>query len=163
MKTRRNLVSLLVIVAIAFGSLAYTLVNGNKPTLGLDLQGGTSLVLAPVKKKVDPGVLKQSVSIIRNRVDALGVGEPEITTQGQNIIVELPGVKDQEKARSIIGQTAQLRFRPVLQANIPPEDYVPTTSTTAKPKKGDKKPTTTTTEEGATTTTTAKPTVIPST
>ncbi|MEY2472102.1 MAG: preprotein translocase subunit SecD [Actinomycetota bacterium] len=159
MKKRRNALSLLIMVAVAFGSLAYTLVNNNKPTLGLDLQGGISLVLAPAKK-VDPGVLKQSVSIIRNRVDALGVGEPDITTQGRNIIVELPGVKDQDKARSIIGQTAELRFRPVLQANIPPENYVPPTTTTAKPKKG---ATTTTTEEGATTTTTAKPPVIPST
>jgi preprotein translocase subunit SecD len=158
-KKRRNALSLLIMVAVAFGSLAYTLVNNNKPTLGLDLQGGISLVLAPAKK-VDPGVLKQSVSIIRNRVDALGVGEPDITTQGRNIIVELPGVKDQDKARSIIGQTAELRFRPVLQANIPPENYVPPTTTTAKPKKG---ATTTTTEEGATTTTTAKPPVIPST
>jgi preprotein translocase subunit SecD len=158
-KKRRNALSLLIMVAVAFGSLAYTLINNNKPTLGLDLQGGISLVLAPAKK-VDPGVLKQSVSIIRNRVDALGVGEPDITTQGRNIIVELPGVKDQDKARSIIGQTAELRFRPVLQANIPPENYVPPTTTTDKPKKG---ATTTTTEEGATTTTTAKPPVIPST
>jgi preprotein translocase subunit SecD len=158
-KKRRNALSLVIIVAVAFGSLAYTLINDNKPTLGLDLQGGISLVLAPAKK-VDSGVLKQSVAIIRNRVDALGVGEPDITTQGKNIIVELPGVKDQDKARGIIGQTAELRFRPVLQANIPPENYVPPTTTTAKPKKGE---TTTTTEPGATTTTTAKPTVIPST
>ena len=159
MKKRRNALSLIIIVAVAFSSLAYTLINSNKPTLGLDLQGGISLVLAPAKK-VDSGVLKQSVAIIRNRVDALGVGEPDITTQGKNIIVELPGVKDQDKARGIIGQTAELRFRPVLQANIPPENYVPPTTTTAKPKKGE---TTTTTEPGATTTTTAKPTVIPST
>jgi preprotein translocase subunit SecD len=146
-------------VAVATSALAYTLINGNKPTLGLDLQGGIQLVLSPAKK-VDSGVLKQSVSIIRNRVDALGVGEPDISTQGRNIIVELPGVKDQDKARKIIGQTAELRFRPVLQANIPPENYTPPTTTTAKPKKG---ATTTTTEEGATTTTTAKPAVIPST
>jgi preprotein translocase subunit SecD len=158
-RKRRNALSLVIIVAVAFGSLAYTLVNGNKPTLGLDLQGGISLVLAPAKK-VDSGVLKQSVSIIRNRVDALGVGEPDITTQGRNIIVELPGVKDQDKARGIIGQTAELRFRPVLQANIPPENFVPPTTTTVKPKKG---ATTTTADAAATTTTTAKPTVIPST
>jgi preprotein translocase subunit SecD len=158
-RKRRNALSLVIIVTVALGSLAYTLINGNKPTLGLDLQGGISLVLAPAKK-VDSGVLKQSVSIIRNRVDALGVGEPDITTQGRNIIVELPGVKDQDKARSIIGQTAELRFRPVLQANIPPEDYVPPTTTTAKPKKD---ATTTTTGEGATTSTTEKPKAVPST
>ncbi|HVV37990.1 MAG TPA: protein translocase subunit SecD [Acidimicrobiales bacterium] len=146
MKKRRNALSLVIIVAVALSSLTYTLVKKNKPTLGLDLQGGISLVLAPAKK-VDSGVLKQSVAIIRNRVDALGVGEPDITTQGNNIIVELPGVKDQDKARKIIGQTAELRFRPVLQANIPPEKTAATTTT----KKG---ATTSTTAEGATTTTT---------
>src|SRR3954454_21892930 len=137
MKQRRNALSLVIIVAIAVSSLTYTLVKHNKPTLGLDLQGGISLVLTPAKK-VDTSVLKESISIIRNRVDALGVGEPEINRQGQNIVVELPGVKDQEKARQIIGQTAELRFRPVIQAGIAPEDYVPpkTTTTTVKAKKG---------------------------
>ena len=116
---------------VAFGSLAYTLINNNKPALGLDLQGGISLVLAPAKK-VPSDVLNQSIAIIRNRVDALGVGEPDISRQGSNIVVEIPGVKDQEKARQVVGQTAELRFRPVLTAGIPPEDYVPPTTTTAK-------------------------------
>lgn len=159
MRARRNVVSLVLILGVAFGSLTYTLVKENKPTLGLDLQGGISLVLAP-SKRVDDAVLRQSVAIIRNRVDALGVGEPEINTQGRNIIVELPGVKDQDKARSVVGQTAELRFRPVLQAGIPPEDYEPPTTTTAKPKRGE---TTTTTDPAATTTTTEKPPLIPST
>ena len=164
MKQRRNALSLMIIVAIAISSLTYTLVKHNKPTLGLDLQGGISLVLTPAKK-VDTGILKESEGIIRNRVDALGVGEPSISTQGQNIVVELPGIKDQEKARQIIGQTAELRFRPVIQGNIPPENYVPpkTTTTTTKPKKG---ATTTTADPNApttTTSTTAKPPTIPST
>ncbi|MEY2469952.1 MAG: preprotein translocase subunit SecD, partial [Actinomycetota bacterium] len=164
MKQRRNALSLFIIVAVALGSITFTLVKHNKPTLGLDLQGGISLVLTPAKK-VDTGVLKQSIAIIRNRVDALGVGEPEISRQGQNIVVELPGVKNQEKARQIIGQTAELRFRPVLQGGIAPEDYVPpkTTTTTAKATKG---ATTTTADPAApttTTSTTAKPAVIPST
>jgi preprotein translocase subunit SecD len=158
-KRRRNALSLLVIISVAVIALTVTLVQGNKPALGLDLQGGISLVLAP-NKKVKSDVLEQAKRIIRNRVDALGVGEPEISRQGNNILVELPGVKDQDKARSIIGQTAELRFRPVIQGGIPPEDYVPPTTTTAKPKKG---ATTTTTEEGATTTTTEKPATIPST
>ncbi|HUR78725.1 MAG TPA: protein translocase subunit SecD [Acidimicrobiales bacterium] len=159
MRRRRNAVSLLLILAVAFGSLTYTLVQQNEPALGLDLQGGISLVLSPAKK-VKQGVLTQSISIIRNRVDALGVGEPEITRQGNNILVELPGVKDQDKAREVVGRTAELRFRPVSQPGIPPEDYVPPTTTTAKTKKG---ATTTTSDPAATTTTTEKPVVIPST
>jgi preprotein translocase subunit SecD len=61
------------------------------------------------------------------------VAEPDISTQGQSIIVQLPGVKDQARALEIVGQTAELRFRPVLQP-LPPESAVPaTTTTTAAP------------------------------
>jgi len=139
---RSHVVSLLLILLVAFGAFGATIAAANAPTLGLDLQGGISLVLAP-GKKVDDGVLKQSIEIIRNRVDALGVGEPEISQQGRNIIVQLPGVKDQEKARQVVGQTAELRFRPVIGPPLPPEG--------AKPAK----PITTTTAKGATTTTVA--------
>ncbi len=156
MKKRRNALTLLVVAVIAVGSFSFVIVKHNKPALGLDLQGGISLVLAPAKK-VDISVLKQSIEIIRNRVDALGVGEPEISRQGNNIIVELPGVKDQDKARSVVGQTAELRFRPVLVPGIPPENAKPTTTTTVKGA------TTTSSAPGATTTTTIKPTVIPTT
>lgn len=156
MKKRRNALTVLLMVLVAVGSLGFVTVKHNKPALGLDLQGGISLVLAP-SKKVDSGVLAQSIAIIRNRVDALGVGEPEISRQGNNIIVELPGVKDQQKARSVVGQTAELRFRPVLVPGIPPEDYTPPTSTTVKGA------TTTTGAPGATTTTTIKPDAIPTT
>ncbi len=121
------------ILLLAVGGLAATFVAGNEPQLGLDLQGGAYVVLQP-DRKVDEGVLKQSVEIIRNRVDALGVAEPDISTQGDSIIVQLPGVKDQARALEIVGQTAELRFRPVLQG-LPPDTAVPTTttSTTAAP------------------------------
>ncbi|HVE93670.1 MAG TPA: protein translocase subunit SecD [Acidimicrobiales bacterium] len=147
---RGHVVSLLLVLLVAFGAFGATIAARNAPTLGLDLQGGISLVLAP-GKKVDDGVLKQSIEIIRNRVDALGVGEPEISQQGSNIIVQLPGVKDQEKARQVVGQTAELRFRPVIGPPLPPEDAKPTTTTTAKGA-------TTTTVAGATTTTAGAPT-----
>ncbi len=121
------------IVLLAIGGLAGTIYVGNKPQLGLDLQGGAYVVLQP-DRKVDSGVLNQSVEIIRNRVDALGVAEPDISTQGDSIIVQLPGVKDQARALEIVGQTAELRFRPVLQA-LPPDSATPssTTTTTAAP------------------------------
>ena len=112
---RRSLiVSLVIYVVVAFGWLAATVVAGNTPHLGLDLQGGASVVLQP-KGKVRSGTLDQAIEIIRSRVDALGVAEPEITRQGNSIIVELPGVKNQQRALQIVGQTAQLLFRPVLQ------------------------------------------------
>ena len=65
----------------------------------------------------------------RNRVDGLGVAEPEISRQGDNIVVDLPGVKDRDKARRIVGRTAELRFRPVL-AELPPVGAKPSTTTT---------------------------------
>lgn len=116
---RRLVLSLLGIVFVAFGALAATLVAGNTPQLGLDLQGGASVVLQPPGNVEDPAVLDQAIEVIRNRVDALGVAEPTINRQGDAIVVELPGVKDQQRALDVVGQTAELRFRPV-QEVIPP-------------------------------------------
>ena len=106
--------SLGVIVVVALAALAATLVSGNRPQLGLDLQGGASVVLRP-RQAVERGVLNQAIGIIRNRVDALGVAEPDISRQGDSIVVQLPGVEDQQRALEIVGQTAELRFRPVLE------------------------------------------------
>jgi len=111
---RRSLwVSLIGIIVVAFGMLAATILSGNTPHLGLDLQGGASVVLAP-KTKAKSSDLRTAIEIIRNRVDALGVAEPDITQQGNNIVIELPGVKNQEHALALVGRTAQLLFRPVL-------------------------------------------------
>lgn len=109
--------SLIIIVLLAVGGLAYTFSVGNKPLLGLDLQGGVSVVLKPVNEVTDD-TLEQAISIIRQRIDALGVAEPEITRQGQNILIQIPGVKDKDRALALVGQTAELQFRPVL-ASIP--------------------------------------------
>ena len=115
--------------------------------LGLDLQGGISVVLAPVGE-FKTGSLDVARDIIENRVNGLGVAEPEISTQGDNIVVDLPGVKDRDKARRLVGRTAELRFRPVL-AELPPEGTSVSTTTTTGPTSttvaGEAAPTTTTT------------------
>lgn len=86
--------------------------------LGLDLQGGVSVLMQGKGTKQAPltgSSMDQAEQIIRNRVDKLGVAEPSIQRQGSDyILVQLPGVKDQQKAIDIIGQTALLEFRPVL-------------------------------------------------
>ncbi|HZQ27098.1 MAG TPA: protein translocase subunit SecD [Acidimicrobiales bacterium] len=152
---RRSMtVSLLGIVVASILALGGTLAAGNTPKLGLDLQGGLSVVLQPTRT-VSSGVLKQAVAIIRSRVDALGVAEPDISTQGNSIVVQLPGVKNQKQALSIVGQTAELRFRPVL-GTLPA--YSPPSGTTTTTAPG----VTTTTAPGATTTTTS-PANIPTT
>jgi preprotein translocase subunit SecD len=90
-------------------------------TLGLDLQGGTHLVLQADMSKA-PGqdvneVLKGVIQVLERRVNAYGVAEPVIQSQGSDrVIVELPGVKDIEEAKKLIGQTAQLDFREFDQA-----------------------------------------------
>src|ERR1043166_9743522 len=88
------------------------------PKLGLDLQGGISVVLT-AKGNPDSGSIDKAVDIIRQRLDGLGVAEPDISRQGNNILIQLPGVKDESKAIQIIGTTAQLRFRPVLSESQP--------------------------------------------
>lgn len=109
----RQGMSALFVVALAVVSAIYTVVSGNQPLLGLDLQGGVSVVLQPTVA-ADDEALDQTVEIIRSRVDSLGVAEPEISRQGDTIVVDLPGVKEQQRALELVGQTAELRFRPVI-------------------------------------------------
>ncbi|NNN11141.1 MAG: protein translocase subunit SecD, partial [Acidimicrobiaceae bacterium] len=109
------LFSVIASVVVSLGAFAAVLVLGYKPVLGLDLQGGASVVYKPVKP-VSQAVLNQTISIIRNRVDGLGVAQPNISSQGQNIVVQLPGIKNPNSALALIGQTAQLEFRTVLCA-----------------------------------------------
>ena len=111
------LVGFCVLVAALWG---YIFFKGWTPQLGLDLQGGVSIILAPAPgQQVDQGVLEQTVSIIRNRIDQLGVAEPDISQQGETIQVQLPGAADQQEAEDVIGRTAQLQMRPVLAPLAP--------------------------------------------
>ena len=111
----------LILVGLILAALAGVVALGvpgspihKKVTLGLDLQGGLEVVLEakPTKgQKLDSSALDRSVSIMRQRVDKLGVAEPEIRKQGSNqIVIELAGVHDPAKAASIIGKTAQLEL-----------------------------------------------------
>ncbi len=152
---RNSQVALISMVALAVLALVSTFVFSKKPTLGLDLQGGASVVLTPVGEYKSEA-LEQAKQIIRNRVDGLGVGEPEITRQGNAIVVALPGVKDQNRALEVVGQTAELRFRPVLERlpadeNVAIPQLAPTSSEAAAPS------TTATATDSATTTEAATP------
>ena len=145
---RNGLFSLIFIVLLAGAAIIGTLVSGNKPLLGLDLQGGVSVVLQPTKQSSSEAI-GEAIDIIRQRVDGLGVAEPEIARQGDAIVVQLPGVKDRDRALQLVGQTAELRFRPVL-TSFPPSLADAATSTTAP---GDSGSTTTSTTAATTTTT----------
>ena len=112
---RRLVVSLAGVVVVVFGLLIGNLAVGNVPSLGLDLQGGASVTLQP-EGTYDAKALDVALTIIRARVDSIGVSEPEIIRQGDTVVVNLPGVEDQQRALDIIGKQGQLLLRPVLQA-----------------------------------------------
>ena len=117
MNKRRHIISLVLLVVVVLGSFTANLIAGNKPALGLDLQGGASVTLQP-EGEFDEANLDVAVEIIRARVDSIGVAEPEIILQGGTVIVNLPGVKDQQQALDIIGRTGELLLRPVLQTGM---------------------------------------------
>lgn len=118
---RSQIVSLLLAVIIGFGSLVGVIVAGWVPVLGVQLQGGVEVLLRPTAP-ADDEQLDRAIEIIRSRVDALGVAEPDITRQGAQVVVQLPGVKDKQRAVDLVGQTAELRFRPVLLSFSPAND-----------------------------------------
>ena len=159
---RRHSATLASILVVAALLLGLTIAAGNRPELGLDLQGGASVVLRPPEDVGDPEVLDQAIEVIRSRVDALGVAEPDITRQGNAIVVELPGVSDQQRAIEVVGQTAELRFRPVLEVLPPFGTPTPETTTTTVPE-GEETTTTTTAPEGDGTTVPNETTVPPET
>jgi preprotein translocase subunit SecD len=138
---RRNVIFLVGTLVIVVGVFLATLAGGHEPVLGLDLQGGVSVVLSPVGKYKSDS-LDVAIDVIRNRVDSFGTIEPQISRQGNDVVIDLPGVKDRAKAVALVGKNAELRFRPVT-TQLPSEAAQAKAATT-----------TTTTAPGATTTTT---------
>ena len=108
-------------------ALSANLIAGNSPTLGLDLQGGVSVTLEPIGD-YDSAAIDVAVEVIRQRVDSLGVAEPEIIRQGDTVVVNLPGVKEQKRALDLIGQTGEVLMRPVLQVGTPNPEGASTTT-----------------------------------
>ena len=102
-----------IFIAIISVSLYYIL---KEPiNLGLDLKGGTQIILKPTERggeEVTTQSLDKAMLIIMDRIDKLGISEPLVTKDlSNNIVIQLPGVKDPDKAKEIIGKTAQLEFR----------------------------------------------------
>ncbi|HWH26158.1 MAG TPA: protein translocase subunit SecD [Pseudolysinimonas sp.] len=155
-KAWKSLTWLLVIIVVLLGIQGAGMLFGKwgvTPKLALDLEGGTQIILTPQLAKgqqVSQEQLDQAVSIIRTRVDAAGVSEAEISTQGaKQIVVAIPGVPDQATLNRIQA-SAKLEFRPVLLAENPtpqsvggdsssapsPTPTAPITTPTAAPTDG---------------------------
>jgi preprotein translocase subunit SecD len=150
LSARKSLAWLLAIIVglaglIAVGSLSDENASFT-PKLALDLQGGTQVILSPLLldgQAVTPEQLDQAVSIIRQRVDASGVSESQVITQGdRNIIVSIPGVPD-ENTLALIKASAKLEFRAVLVTSTgAPSSSVDQPETTVEGETTDGKATT---------------------
>jgi SecD/SecF fusion protein len=112
------------LLAFTFVGAAVALAAGTEPRLGLDLRGGTQIVLETrdgPTAKADADATDRTLEVLRHRIDALGVSEPTLVRSGERrIIVELPDVQDPAEAERVIGRTAQLSFHPVVGVGTTP-------------------------------------------
>ncbi|MGW1201915.1 protein translocase subunit SecD [Streptomyces cyaneofuscatus] len=127
--TRATTVRAVLAVAVLLVSVYITLTMS--PRLGLDLQGGTRMVLQAKDSatvEANRETTDRTLEVLRQRIDSLGVAEPVLTRSGEDrIIVELPDVQDPRQAAAVIGRTAQLSFHEVLGAAPPGTDTAPET------------------------------------
>ncbi|MGZ4687416.1 MAG: protein translocase subunit SecD [Oryzihumus sp.] len=141
-KPLRTLAALAVLVVGLYGLLAAVVTWGSAqwtPKLGLDLEGGTQLILKPVITNggsISQDQINQAVDIMRQRVDSTGVSEAEVTTQGgSNVVVSLPGTPDKATIDSL-KRSSQLRFRAVLVEAAGAPQPTPTSTGTATAPSG---------------------------
>ncbi|MGM0365725.1 MAG: protein translocase subunit SecD [Actinomycetota bacterium] len=124
MRNKKVHISIITLLVIIIGvCIYYAYPFDSSIELGLDLKGGTQIILKPTQEDIDEVTeesIEQAMYIIRERIDALGVSEPLVTRDyTNNIVIQLPGVRDPDRAMEVIGKTAQLEFR-VLES-IDPE------------------------------------------
>ncbi|MEN9803566.1 MAG: putative protein-export rane protein SecD [Actinomycetota bacterium] len=123
--SRRYAASIAGLVSVIVIALVSNLAADNEIALGLDLQGGVSVTQEPVGE-YNSESLDVAVDRIRERVDSLGVAEPEIIRQGDAIVVNLPGVDNQDEAIRLVQVTGAVLLRPVLSATpLAPSESVP--------------------------------------
>src|ERR687894_2905818 len=128
MGSRRNNLIVLALVVVLLGTAAYFIFINEPVTestqLGLDLQGGVSAQLQGSQTgggKVTGEEIQQAADLIRQRIDRLGVAEPDVRVQSEDqVVVQIPGVENPDEIIRIIGSTAQLGFYQVLAADPRP-------------------------------------------
>ena len=149
MSSRRNNLIVLALVVVLLGVAAYFIFFNEPVTqstqLGLDLQGGVSAQLQGSQTgggKVTREEIQQAADLIRQRIDRLGVAEPDVRVQAEDqIVVQIPGVENDEEVIRIIGSTAQLGFYQVLAAdprpNVPDDEIDATRKDITEALEGD--------------------------
>jgi preprotein translocase subunit SecD len=123
--TRRLWSSLICVVLIVLVTLAYNIATDNTPILGLDLQGGVSVILSPTEPATE-----EELTVIRDQIrselERQGIAEPDVRVQGDTIVVDLPGVRDQQEALDAVDVSGIVELRPVLDlASCQPVDAAP--------------------------------------
>ncbi len=112
---RLNVIVIIIFIIIVGVCFYYIYPFKTSIKLGLDLKGGTQIILKPTEigtSGVTDAALDKAQLIILNRIDKLGISEPLVTRDyNKNLIIQLPGVSDREKAIEVIGKTAQLEFK----------------------------------------------------
>lgn len=133
--TRATTVRAVLAAAVLLVSVFITLTMS--PRLGLDLQGGTRMVLQAEDSatvEANRETTDRTLEVLRQRIDSLGVAEPVLTRSGEDrIIVELPDVQDPRQAAAVIGRTAQLSFHAVQGATPPAPNPSPSPSPSPAP------------------------------
>ncbi len=117
MKRSRLWASLLGIVFVSASLLVLNLALGNTPVLGLDLRGGVSVILASTEGAGDEDLIVIR-DLIRDELEQRGIAEPDVRVEGSNVIVDLPGVKDQQDALDAVDIAGIVSLRPVLQCAV---------------------------------------------
>src|SRR3954447_3406550 len=121
MRSRGNYLIIGLVVAMLAGTVA--LFATREPVLGLDLRGGSEIVLQAQPDpgaKVTPDIMSQAVAIYNKRLNALGTTEPTIQKDGTDrIVIDLPGEKDPNRVTNLVGSTGTLYFLPLQEALTP--------------------------------------------
>lgn len=130
MSTKRLWASIIVFVGVVASLLAVNLSLGNHPVLGLDLKGGVSAILAPAEEGATAEDLTIIRDLVRDQLEATGIAEPDVRVEGSNVIVDLPGVNDQEEALSAVSVSGIVALKPVISCDatavVAPEDATDT-------------------------------------
>ncbi len=135
MKKSALWVTLIGFVGLITGLVGLNIGLGNTPVLGLDLKGGLSVIYATT----EPADAEQLIivrDLMRGQLESFGIAEPDVRVEGENIIVDLPGVSDQEAAFEALQVSGIVTLRPVIQCQagvVTPVDSVPTVSDGSDP------------------------------
>jgi len=115
---RRLWAAIIGYLVVVGGLFTMSIATGRTPVLGLDLRGGVSVILAPVEEGATAGDLNVIRSLVRDQLEATGIAEPDVRVEGSNIVVDLPGVNDQEQALEMVSVSGIVSLLPVQSCNL---------------------------------------------